>query len=65
MIYNLIYRPRFTSPSNHLGDGLTDAGLALKWVVPTGMSEKNIIADFERRFSGARVVSLEPTEVTA
>ena len=36
-----------------------------KWVVESGWTERAVIADFERRFYGARVLSLEPTEVTA
>jgi hypothetical protein len=65
MIYNLTYRPRFLSPSEAPAAELTAAGFTLKWVAPTGMSEDDIVDDFERQFFGTSVVSLEPTEVAA
>ena len=37
----------------------------LRWIADTGWTKAAVIADFERRFPGSRVVSLEPTEVTA
>lgn len=65
MMYALTYRPRFLTPNEASADELTAAGFTVKWVAPTGMKEQEIVDDFERRFFGTRVVSLEPTEVTA
>ena len=57
MIFNLTYIPAPTAP---VQDPCT-----LRWVTPTGWTEQTIRNDFERRFYGTRVVSLEPTEVIA
>ena len=65
MIYNLTYRPRFQPPYDNLMDNDPfNSNLTCKWVVPSGMAQDAVIADFERRFFGTRVVSLEPAEVT-
>lgn len=57
MIYNLTYQPAAKAP---IQDPCT-----LRWVTGTGWTEPQIVADFERRFPGSKVVSLEPTEVAA
>ena len=57
MIFNLTYIPAPTAP---VQDPCT-----LRWVAPTGWTEQTIRDDFERRHSGTKVVSLEPTEVLA
>ena len=58
MIYNLCYRPASAQPWE------CDP-ISLPWVASDWMSTDAIRADFERRFPGSRVVSLEPSEVTA
>lgn len=37
----------------------------LRWIADSSWTPAAVIADFERRFKGAKVVSLEPTEVLA
>lgn len=57
MIWNLIYEPADYS--------LAQDPVSLRWVAEGWWKPETIIADFERRFPGSRVVSLEPAEVTA
>jgi hypothetical protein len=57
MMYTLAYVPASAHSDQ---DAIT-----LPWVADSGWSKALIIADFERRFPGSRVVSLEPAEVTA
>lgn len=57
MIYNLTYQP--ADPTN------AQDPVSLRWVAEGWWTPESIIRDFERRFPGSRVVSLEPTEVTA
>ena len=57
MIYLLQYAP---------AEGLRAKDpISLPWVASEWMTKDAIVADFEQRFPGNRVVSLEPTEVTA
>jgi hypothetical protein len=57
MIYNLTYCS-FSHP-------LREAPHTTPWIADEWWTPASIIADFERRFPGSRVVSLEPAEVTA
>jgi hypothetical protein len=56
MIWKLTYKPatdraHFTEPHT------------IRWVTGTEWTEPAIVEDFERRHAGAKVLSLEPTEV--
>jgi hypothetical protein len=57
MIYNLTYCP--------VDSSTVQDPVSLRWVAEGWWTPESIIADFERRFPGSRVVSLELTEVTA
>ncbi len=57
MIWNLVYCPADTTNAQD--------PVSLRWVAEGWWKPETIIADFERRFPGSRVVSLEPAEVTA
>ena len=55
MIYLLCYQAANSQGWNH-------DPISLPWVASEWMSKDAIKADFEARFPGNRVVSLEPTE---
>jgi hypothetical protein len=57
MIYDLTYQPADTTN--------VQEPVSLRWVAEGWWTPKAIIADFERRFPGSRVVSLEPAGVAA
>jgi hypothetical protein len=57
VIYNLIYRPADITNEQE--------PVSLRWVAEGWWTPASIIADFERRFPGSRVVSLEIAGVEA
>jgi hypothetical protein len=58
MIYLLQYVPASSQPWEY-------DPISLPWVASDWMTKDAIVSDFEARFPGNRVVSLEPLEVTA
>ena len=64
MIWLLTYEPDPNRP-RMVNEKPPTKPETLKWVTGNGWEPAAIKADFERRFSGIRVVSLEPVEVAA
>ena len=64
MIYLLTYQPSPNRPRMWHEKGPAEP-TTLRWIAESGWSRAAVIADFERRFPGSKVVSLEPAEVAA
>jgi hypothetical protein len=64
MIWHLTYAPSPDRP-RMWNERVPTEPTTLKWVADASFQRAEIIADFERRFKGAKVVSLEPAEVAA
>jgi hypothetical protein len=64
MIYLLTYMPAHDRPRMH-NEKASPEPTTLRWIADSTWKPAAVIADFERRFRGAKVLSLEPAEVTA
>lgn len=64
MIYLLTYKPDPNRPRMWNEKAPTEP-TTLRWMANCDWSRASVIEDFERRFPGSRVVSLQPMEVAA
>ena len=64
MIWLLTYQPAPDRP-RMWNEAAPTEPTTLRWIAGSGWEPDAIKANFEQRFPGARVVSLEPTEVAA
>lgn len=64
MIYTLTYQPAPDRP-RMWNEKAPAQPTSLRWIAESGWTKAAVIADFERRFKGAKVLRLEPAEVAA